>query len=46
MTSTTINISLDEEFLKKLDQRVNDLHISRSEYLRLLVIRDLGKVKE
>jgi len=41
-----INISLDAEFLEKLDERARKLSINRSEYLRGLVLRDLEKVKE
>jgi len=43
MTHTRINISLDEKFLEKLDGRVKELSIKRSEYLRGLVIRDLER---
>jgi len=43
MAYRILTISMDEKFLKKLDERIKELSIGRSEYLRSLVIKDLER---
>lgn len=39
-------VSMKEEFAEKLDARVKEMGISRSEYIRHLVIRDTERVSD
>jgi len=43
MACKRVLVSFDENFLRKMDERVEQLSIKRSEYLRGLVIRDLER---
>jgi len=43
MGTVNITLCMKKQLLKKVDQRVAELHISRSEYLRNLFWQDLEK---
>lgn len=42
MSSKIVGVSMDAQFFEKLETRRKELNISRSEYLRGLVLKDLG----
>jgi metal-responsive CopG/Arc/MetJ family transcriptional regulator len=46
MATRTLNIALDEELLKNIDEAVRKEYSSRSEYFRRLALDDLGRRRE
>lgn len=43
MSTRTINISLDEELVKKIDKAAKGEYASRSDYIRQSVVNQLGR---